>query len=98
VQLEFSSNRLAHAGVSLSVASQFFGLPIGRKYLQRLAILRATVKFNELYGHKSLRLHSLKGPRTGQYSITLSGNFRLIIEKVREDRVRIIDVEDYHGD
>ena len=26
-----------------------------------------------------------------------TGNYRLIIEKVEEETVRIIDVEDYHG-
>lgn len=30
--------------------------------------------------------------------MTLTGNYRLIIEKVQEDKVRIMDVEDYHGD
>ena len=98
MELEFSSNRLAHAGASLSEAGQFFGVAIGRKYIQRLAILRATDKFNQLFGHYSLKLHPLKGSRSGQYSIILTGNYRLIIEKLEEDRVRIIDVEDYHGD
>ena len=98
MELEFSSNRLAKASVSFSEASQLFGVPIGRKYIQRLAVLRATDKFTHLYGHQALRLHPLKGDRAGQYSITLTGNYRLIIEKVQEDRVRIMDVEDYHGD
>jgi len=30
--------------------------------------------------------------------MTLTGNYRLIIEKVQDDKVRIMDVEDYHGD
>ena len=98
MELEFSSNRLTNASVSLLEASRLFGLPIGRKYIQRLAVLRATDKFTQLYGHQALRLHPLKGNRAGQYSITLTGNHRLIIEKVEEDRVRIMDVEDYHGD
>ena len=98
MKTEFSSNRLAEASVSLSEASRLFGVPIGRKYIQRLAVLRAVDKFIELYGHRALRLHPLKGKRAGQYSITLTGNYRLIIEKVREDEVRIMDVEDYHGD
>jgi plasmid maintenance system killer protein len=55
-------------------------------------------KFTQLYGHQALRLHPSKGDRAGQYSTTLTGNYRLIIEKVQEDRVRIMDVEDYHGD
>jgi proteic killer suppression protein len=98
VEIELSSNRLANASVSLSEASRLFGVPVGRKYIQRLAILRATEKFSQLYGHRALRLHPLKGNRAGQYSMTLTGNYRLIVEKVREDKVRIIDVEDYHGD
>ena len=98
MHIEFSSNRLADASVSFSEASRLFGVPIGRKYIQRLAVLRATDKFTQLYGHQALRLHPLKGNRAGQYSITLTGNYRLIVEKVKEDTVRIIDVEDYHGD
>jgi proteic killer suppression protein len=97
VHIEFSSHRLAEASVSLSEASRLFGVPVGRKYIQRLAVLRATDKFTQLYGHRALRLHPLKGNRAGQCSITITGNYRLIIEKIEEDKVRIIDVEDYHG-
>jgi len=60
--------------------------------------LRATEKFSEIYGHRALRLHPLKGNRAGQFSMTLTGNYRLVVEKVQEDKVRIMDVEDYHGD
>ena len=98
MELEFSSNRLANASGSFSEASRFFGAPLGRKYIQRLVVLRATEKFTQLYGHRALRLHPLKGDRAGQYSMILTGNYRLIIEKVRDDTVRILDVEDYHGD
>ena len=98
MKIEFSSSRLADASVSLAEAGRLFGVPIGRKYIQRLAVLRATDKFTQLYGHRALRLHPLKGNRTGQYAITLTGNYRLIIERVEEDRVCIMDVEDYHGD
>jgi len=97
VKIEFSSNHLFNASVNLSEASRLFGIPIGRKYIQRLAILRAMDKFSQLHGHQALRLHPLKGDRTGQYSIALTGNYRLILEKVNEDKVLIVDVEDYHG-
>jgi len=98
VHIEFATNRLADAGVSLAEASRLFGVPIGRKYIQRLAVLKATDKFTQLFGHRALRLHPLKGNRAGQYAMTLTGNYRLIMERVEEDRVRILDVEDYHGD
>jgi toxin HigB-1 len=98
LKIEFSSHRLANAGVSLSEASRLFGILVGRKYIQRLTVMRATDKFTQLYGHRALRLHPLKGNRTGPYAITLTGNYRLIMERIAEDTVRIIDVEDYHGD
>ena len=97
MDIEFASNRLANAGISLSEASRLFGVPIGRKYIQRLAVLRAADNFSQLYGLRALRLHPLKGDRAGQYAITLTGNYRLIMEKVKEDKIRIMDVEDYHG-
>jgi toxin HigB-1 len=97
VYIEFSSRHLTEASLALSVASRLFGIPVGRKYIQRLALLRAVDKFPQLYGLKALRIHPLKGQRTGEYAITLTGNYRLIIQKIDEDKIRVIDVEDYHG-
>jgi plasmid maintenance system killer protein len=98
VKLEFSTKRMAEASISLSKASRQLGVPVGRKYIHRLVVLRAVDKFTQLFGMQALRLHPLKGNRAGQYSITLTGNYRLIIEKVAEDIVFIVNVEDYHGD
>jgi proteic killer suppression protein len=98
VDIVFATRRLAAAGLSLSEAARLFGLPVGRKYIQRLAVVRAVDKFTQLYGHRALQLHPLKGNRAGQYSMTLTGNYRLILEMVSEDAARILDVEDYHGD
>lgn len=95
--IEFSTNRLAFAGQSLTEATRMFGVPIGRKYIQRLAILRAVGTFSELSGLRALRLHQLAGNRAGQYAITLTGNFRLVIERISDDSIQIISVEDYHG-
>jgi len=97
VNIEFASGNLAGASVSFSEASRLFGVPIGRQYIQRIAVLRAADKFGQLYGLSALRLHLLKGDRAGRYSVNLDENYRLIIEKVREDTVCIINVEDYHG-
>ncbi len=94
MEIEFSSGRLSKAGSSLSEAGRLFGVPVGRKYIQRLAVLRATDRFAELYGHRALRLHRLKGDRAGQYSLSLTDNYRMVVEKVKEDRVRVLEVED----
>ena len=66
--------------------------------MQRLAVLRAADNFNELHAHRALRVHPLKGNRAGQHAMTLTGNYRLIVERLSEDEVRVLDVEDYHGD
>ena len=98
MDIDFAAARLLRTSRSLSEATRLYGVPIGRKYIQRLAIIRAVEEFSHLYGHRALRLHPLSGDRAGQYAMTLTGNFRLIIERVSEDRVRILGVEDYHGD
>lgn len=98
MELEFAAGRLAEASLSLSVATRLFGVPMGRKYIQRLAVIRAVDKFPQLYGHRSLRLHALRGDRAGQFAMTLTGNYRLILERISEDAVRVLEVEDYHGD
>jgi toxin HigB-1 len=98
VELEFLSKHLDKASLDFSESSRIFGTQIGRKYIQRLDILRAVEKFSQLYGFQALRLHPLKGNHTGQYAIILTGNYRLIVEKIKEDKVLIVDVEDYYGD
>lgn len=95
--IEYSANRLASAGQSLSEATRMFGVSIGRKYIQRLGILRATGTFGELSGLRALRLHRLTGNRTGQYAITLTANYRLIIQSLSDDFTRVVSVEDDHG-
>jgi plasmid maintenance system killer protein len=97
VDIDYSNNRLEAASLNLAKAVHLFGLPVGRKYIQRISILRAVGKFSELYGLRTLRLHQLKGNRSGEYSITLTGNYRLIIENMQEEKVLIVAVEDYHG-
>ena len=93
----FSSNRLASAGQNLSEATRMFGVSIGRKYIQRLGVLRAVGTFAELVGLRAFRLHQLTGNRAGQYAINLTGKFRLMIERISEDSVHIVGVEDHHG-
>jgi len=41
------------------------------------------------------RLHPLKGSRKGQWSIVLTGNFRIVFE-VRDNEIYKLTLEDYH--
>ena len=97
MDIEFATNRLVRASRSLSEATRFYGAPIGRRYIQRLAIIRAVDEFSQPYGHQALRLHPLRGDRAGQYATGLTGNYRLIIQRISDERVRILSVEDDHS-
>ena len=97
MDIGFSAKRLERASLDFAESSRIFGVPIVRKYIHRVLVLRAADNFSQLFGIQSLQLHPLKGNRTGQYAITLSGNYRLILEKVGENKILVLDVEDYHG-
>ncbi|MBI2907888.1 MAG: type II toxin-antitoxin system RelE/ParE family toxin [Chloroflexi bacterium] len=60
--------------------------------------LYRAIKHAAIERDRALRLHPLKGNRAGQYSMSVTENYRLIVERVEEDTVRIVDVEDYHDD
>jgi proteic killer suppression protein len=49
-------------------------------------------QMNQLPG---TRLHPLRGDRTGQWAVTVSGNWRLVFEFEGEDATNI-DLVDYH--
>ena len=98
MDIEFSTNRLATASLSLTSATRLFGTLIGRKYIQRLVVIRAVDEFTQLFGLRARRLHPLTGGLAHRYAMTITGNFRLIVERVIEDTVHILSVEDYHGD
>ena len=77
---------------------QVYSFPLSLTKGEGTKGVRGVERFTELYGHRTLRLHPLKGDRAGKYAMVLSGNYRLIIERISEDTVRILGVEDYHGD
>ena len=83
--IEFTSSRLHDASTSIGDANRLFGTIIG------------TEEFHQLFGHKALKLHPLRGDRDGKYAIALTGNYRLILEKIDEETVRVVEVEDNHG-
>ena len=55
-----------------------FGDQVGRKYIQRINIIKTTNGLDDLKKLPGLRCHALKGDRVGQYAIKLTGFHRLI--------------------
>jgi toxin HigB-1 len=63
--------------------------------LRRMLILLDKGKDPSALNMPGYRLHQLKGGRRGQWSATVSGNWRLVFEFVGEHATNV-DLVDYH--
>ena len=56
-----------------------WGHDVGRRYVDRVNYLLEVEDFQQLYDARRLRLHPLRGSRSGEFSIYLTGRWRLIL-------------------
>jgi proteic killer suppression protein len=70
-----------------------FGAQVGRKYIQRINIIKTTNSLDDLKKLPGIRCHPLKGDRTGQYAVNLTGFYRLIFT-VDDDTLNIAMIEE----
>ncbi len=61
---------------------------------KRLAVLDAATSTDDIGAH-NWKLHTLGGDKTDQWSISISGNWRLFFE-FRDGNVYLLDYDDYH--
>lgn len=64
-----------------------------QQYKNRIVLLESIEKITDLYSFKSLHFEKLKGERTGQSSIRLNDQYRLIIEQITDDVLKILIIE-----
>jgi toxin HigB-1 len=60
-----------------------------------LAVLIVAPDMHGVQGPPGWRVHQLSGDRTGTWSISVSGNWRITFE-VEDDEILRLDLEDYH--
>jgi len=73
---------------------------IVKLYRKRIQQIVAAPDQRALRAFRSLRLEKLKGQRSGQYSLRLNDQWRLIVvfgEEAGEKVVHIVGIEDYHS-
>ena len=100
MEVEFRTNKLERAYARGAEAEKQWGKAIGRKYVQRIKLLAALSTVLEVQQARALVFHGLEGKYKGQYGITLTANWRLIVslpDGEEGDRIRIDEVDDYHG-
>jgi len=97
MEVEFANRRLQERFERYLEAARAWGEPVARKYVQRVREVQAASSVAELQALRSLRLHPLKGGRTGEWSIDLHGRWRMIV-KFEGQEVRIEEVSNHYDD
>lgn len=64
-----------------------------QQYKNRIKLLESIEKITDLYTFKSLHFEKLKGDKSGLSSIRLNDQYRLIVEPINEDVVKILIIE-----
>jgi proteic killer suppression protein len=73
------------------------GVPaqLAQKIRRMLAQLHVSEAPEDMDGMPGWRLHPLKGDRAGQWSVTVSGNLRIVFAFQGKDALEV-DLVDYH--
>ena len=79
-------------------AQKKYGDVVGRKYIQRIQLIRQARSLDEVMALPGLRCHPLKGNLAGQYSVDLTGFDRLIFSIDEGQVVTIERVSKHYGD
>jgi proteic killer suppression protein len=74
-----------------------WGEIVAHRYIRRVNQITAASGRPELRAIRSLRLHPLKGGRSGQWSMVLHGRWRLIVT-FAEDTVTVEEVSNHYDD
>lgn len=100
MEIKFKTNKLQKQYENSKEAVKAYGTDVAKKYIQRVNILKSAKSFEELYAIPQLKFHPLTGDRDGEFAITLTGFYRLIITNDGDtfDIARIEEVSKHYGD
>ncbi len=96
MQIKYKSKKLERICNDFGDAKKRYSEEMAGKIQQRIQELSAADSIIILLQFSIGGCHSLKGNRKGQYAMDLVQPFRLLFEKVDEQTIRIISIQDYH--
>lgn len=79
MEIRFKTKKLQKQYLSSNEAIKAYGVQVAKKYIMRINILKSAKSFEDLYSIPTLKFHPLTGNREGEYAISLTGYYRLII-------------------
>ncbi len=100
MEVRFKTNKLQKQYENSKDAVKAYGLDVAKKYIQRVGILKSAKSFDDLSKIPQLRFHPLTGDRKGEFAISLTGFYRLIITNDGDtfDIAKIEEVSKHYDD
>ena len=98
MEVVFRTRRLRRNYEDPNRATIDWGHDVSRRYAQRINELRQAQDFQQLYAIPALRLHPLRGSRSRELSIYLTGRWRLIVTRGDKPQSIIIEEVSNHYD
>ena len=100
MEIKFKTNKLQKQYENSKDAVKAYGMDVAKKYIQRVNILKSAKSFEELYKIPQLKFHPLTGNRNGEFAISLTGFYRLIITNDGDsfDIAKIEEVSKHYDD
>lgn len=98
MRVRFASRELARCYESECDAVRAWGPVVGRRYIDRVSLVRQGRSVEDLNAIRSLRLHPLTGRRSGQFAIRITGRWRLVFRLNDDHAVVIEEVTAHYGD
>ena len=93
MRVTFRKKKLEKCYLESQRAIREFGPEVGRRYIQRINIIKSARNVEALKQQRPLRCHPLKGKREGQWAIDLTDRYRLIFSLLG-DELEIAQIEE----
>jgi len=99
MKVEHADDKLREIESTPNAGLGCFTPAVVKGFRKRMQLVRAATDIRDLYAYKGNRLEKLSGDRKNQYSMVLTGNWRLVIEVDQSSspaRIIILEIVDYH--
>ena len=100
MEVRFKTNKLQKQYENSKDAEKAYGLDVAKRYVNRVNLLKSAKSFDDLYRIPQLKFHPLTGNRKGEFAISLTGFYRLIITNDGDtfDIAKIEEVSKHYDD
>ena len=100
MEVKFKTNKLQKQYENSKDGEKAYGLDVAKRYVNRVNLLKSAKSFDDLYRIPQLKFHPLTGNRKGEFAISLTGFYRLIITNDGDtfDIAKIEEVSKHYDD